>query len=54
MYEEASIHTTYKLSFDYTFSHEDDEVYFAYCIPYTYSELQNDIEKYKESSFVKT
>ena len=29
----------YKLSFTYTFEHDNDSVYFATCIPYTYSEL---------------
>jgi hypothetical protein len=27
----------YCLSFDYEFEHQQDRVYFAYCIPYTYS-----------------
>lgn len=26
----------YSLSFDYKFTHEDDTVYFAYSVPYTY------------------
>lgn len=30
----------YTLSFKMTFKHDHDEVYFAYCYPYTYSELQ--------------
>lgn len=31
----------YQLSFDYTFTREDDIVYFAYAIPYTFSKLHN-------------
>ena len=31
----------YQLSFDYTFKREDDVVYFAYAIPYTFSKLHN-------------
>lgn len=30
----------YTLTFTYTFDHSEDTVYFAYCYPYTYSELQ--------------
>lgn len=37
----------YTLSFEYTFHYDDDEVYFAYSIPYTYSQLLNFL---KESS----
>lgn len=29
----------YVASFEYDFEYEDDLVYFAYCIPYTYSNL---------------
>jgi len=35
--------TVFKLSFDYNFTEEDDEVFFAYSIPYTYSQLLKDI-----------
>ena len=31
----------YQLSFEYTFKQEDDVVYFAYAIPYTFSKLHN-------------
>lgn len=30
----------YTLSFVYTFEYEDDEVFFAHCYPYTYTDLQ--------------
>ena len=33
----------YTLTFSYTFSHDNDSVFFAYCYPYTYSDLQNEI-----------
>ena len=42
-----------RLTFDYEFKHDDDEVFFAYCIPYTYSQLQQDIRFYEKSSYVK-
>lgn len=35
----------YTLSWTYTFDHDQDVVYFSYCIPYTYSDLKNDIVK---------
>ena len=33
----------YTLTFTYTFEYDDDIVYFAYSIPYTYTDLRNDI-----------
>ena len=30
----------YTLTFSYEFVHHDDEVFFAYCYPYTYTRLQ--------------
>ena len=33
------------MSFDYEFDEENDEVLFAYCIPYTYSEMLYDISQ---------
>ena len=29
----------YSCSFTYKFTHDDDTVYFAYCFPYTYTDL---------------
>jgi len=29
------------VSFEYTFKHKDDEVYFAYSVPYTVSKMSN-------------
>ena len=34
----------YTLSFTYTFKYEGDEVFFAYAVPYTYSELVQQLE----------
>ena len=31
------------LTFTYEFKHENDNVFFAYCVPYTYTDLSNDI-----------
>jgi hypothetical protein len=33
----------YTLTFTYDFQHEDDSVFFAYCYPYTYSELTEEL-----------
>jgi hypothetical protein len=33
----------YTLSFSHTFAHEEDTVYFAYSVPYTLTDLRNDI-----------
>ena len=38
----------YSLSFEYTFEFEDDEVYFANCLPYMYSDLMNDLNEYSK------
>lgn len=37
----------YIYSFSYDFSYEDDETSFAYCIPYTYSQLNDHILQWK-------
>ena len=42
----------FRLTFEYNFDYEDDEVFFAYCLPYTYSDLQEDIRKWSISPFV--
>lgn len=39
---------SYCYSYDYEFAYEDDKVFFAYCIPYTYSELLNDLRTLPE------
>ena len=36
----------YTLSFDYTFEYDNDEIYFANCIPFTYSDLIKDLNEY--------
>jgi murein tripeptide amidase MpaA len=35
----------YTLSFSYKFLHDDDAVYFAFCYPYTYSDLMQDLNE---------
>lgn len=37
----ASSHKSFTLSFTYNFKYENDKVYFAYAVPYTYSDLQD-------------
>jgi hypothetical protein len=34
----------YALTFYYDFEEEDDEVFFAYCPPYTYTNLMDNIQ----------
>jgi cytosolic carboxypeptidase protein 2/3 len=33
----------YTLTFSYDFMYEDDNVYFAYCYPYTYTEMVDEL-----------
>ena len=40
----SSLHKSYTLSFTYNFKYEQDIVYFAYAVPYTYSDLQDYID----------
>lgn len=35
----------YTLSFSYTFEYDQDEVFFAYSVPYSYSDLRNDLDE---------
>ena len=35
--------TYYTLTFTYDFEYDDDTVFFAYCYPYTYSDLVEDL-----------
>lgn len=35
----------YTLTFSYEFQYDDDIVYFAYCYPYTYSDMIDDLNK---------
>jgi cytosolic carboxypeptidase protein 2/3 len=42
----------FRLSFTYDFEFEDDEVFFAYCVPYTYSDLHRDLLKWEGSEYV--
>ena len=40
------------MSFEYEFEFDDDEVYFAYCIPYTYSDLLDYIKENKNEKYM--
>lgn len=42
----------YTLTFTYNFQHKNDTVYFAYCYPYTYSHLMEDLQKVENLSIV--
>lgn len=35
----------YTLSFTYTFKHDKDTVFFAYSVPYSFSDLRNDLQE---------
>ena len=44
----------YTLSFDFTFKYDNDYIYFANCIPYTYTDLMKDLNyytKYENSKY---
>ena len=41
----------YTLSFKVQFKYDNDDVYFAYCYPYTYSECQKLIGKYASAKY---
>jgi|LauGreDrversion4_2_1035121.scaffolds.fasta_scaffold59694_3 hypothetical protein len=47
--------TWYQMSFEYTFEYDEDKVWFAYAIPYTFTMLNNfikaveDIQKQPEN-----
>ena len=36
---------SFNLTFTYEFLYDDDTVYFAYCYPYSYSDLTDDLTK---------
>ena len=38
----------YTLTFTYSFIHENDSVYFAYSYPYTYEDLNSDLESFSK------
>ena len=39
----------YTLSFNYTFNYDNDEVFFANCIPFTYTDLNKDLNIYTKN-----
>ena len=50
MYERVNVRSLSVLSFEYEFVYENDEVFFAYCVPYTYSLLCYEIEMVKQKA----
>lgn len=44
----------YSLSFNYKFEYDDDVVYFAYCFPYSYSDLMQDLLVLESNPFIAT
>ena len=42
----------YSLSFSYKFEYDQDTVYFAYCFPYTFSDLMQDLLELENDPFV--
>jgi hypothetical protein len=44
----------YTLTWEYTFPYDNDEVYFAYSYPYTYSNLESYITKIEADSYLRT
>ena len=44
----------YTLTFTYTFQYDNDHVYFAYSMPYSYSDLWNDLNKLMSNEDVKS
>jgi hypothetical protein len=43
--------TYYTLTFEYTFKHTNDTVYFAFAYPYTYSDLMDDLKSIDNDPF---
>jgi murein tripeptide amidase MpaA len=49
LYERAKVESFYELSFEFDIE-KQEEMKFAYCIPYSYSELLQDLEQIKEKA----
>lgn len=45
LYDKCRVKPYWQLSFGLDFEYADDTLYVAYCIPYTYSQLLNDIHE---------
>lgn len=39
----------YTLTFTYTFKHDQDSVFFAYAVPYSYSDLRHDLQEIEQN-----
>lgn len=48
--QKSRIKKRYTVSFDITFPYNNDTIYLCYALPYTYSDLQRDIEGWKKLS----
>ena len=42
--QQSAQHQYYTLTFSHTFAHDQDKVYFAYSVPYSYSDLTRDLD----------
>jgi len=47
LYEKCRVKAYWQLSFALDFEYADDEIFVAYCVPYTYSKLLRDIAELK-------
>ena len=41
----------YTLTFTHTFEHDNDQVYFAHCFPFTYTDLVDDLTRLQRDRF---
>lgn len=53
MLTKTRLSTYYTMTFTYNFDSTDDTVYFAYCIPYTYTDLLSMIREVYVTSKIK-
>lgn len=44
------LRTFYTFTFTHTFEHDQDQVFFSHCFPYTYSDLQEDLGRIEKDS----
>ena len=53
--DEIFVNKQYRtLTWTYTFMHDKDSVYFAYSVPYTYSDLRNNLKQLEANPDIKT
>jgi hypothetical protein len=46
--------TFYTFTFTYEFESDEDQVYFAHCFPYTYSDLMDDLSRIERDPYTTT